>query len=535
MTGELAVVYSRISSTTQESWGGLNSQAVACRQYCDHHKYEVIKEFKDVISGGEENRPGLNELLNFIDEYNRSHSKKITIFVTHSVNRIARSFEVHLSLTTKLRVKGIRIETVEMKFEETPIWKLIEWIMALQSEYFRNENTERVISRQEARLLDGYRSFDYPIGYVTTNAPAGGKLLIPDEPNASIIKEALEGYAFGRFNSISEVTEFLTKRNLDLSRTSKKRKKDSNIIHNSLTARILKQILYTGYIQYHKTTYNKKGLIKKQWNIPLRKGKHEWIIDLSTYYTIQEKLIGKRPYEKDIKKQNNDFPLRWYLVCDCCNLKFSSGLSRSGSKKQIPYYQYNKICQNKGKSINANHLHHEFEHLIKSLKPDNNFLDFMKIIIQSEYEKRNKDKTISKQQLQRKLRELDKEIDNLIKTLATTNLPLTKQRISHKIEEAEMKKLQMEDEINWTSGDTLPKQVIDIACSVLEDPYYIREGGYIEQKQALINILFSKKIPINKSTGTFWTLPLNSFYLYSFNNSKSKLQTSGGDESRTRV
>lgn len=520
-----AVVYTRISSTTQESWGWLGSQETSCRQYCERKGYEVIEVFQDVFSWGELNRPWIKAMFNFIDDYNRKNTEKISVFVTHSINRIARDYKVHLELTTELLMRKVNYETVDMTFERTPMGKYMEWMMALNAEFFRTENKERVISRQEARLLDGYRPFDHPTGYRTTYALGGWKLLIADEPNASIIKEALEGYANDIFNSIDEVAKFLQQKGLNLYRIrNKKREWKYNYVHKSLAWRMLKQILYTGYIAYNKVTFDKNWLIKKEWNIPLRKGRHEWIIDLSTYYKIQEKLNGKRPYEKETKAINENFPLRWYIECDCCNLKFSSGLSRSKNRKQVPYYQYNKGCIHKGKSINANKLHTDFDNLIQDSQINDEFLNFMKLVIASEYEQRKIDKKQNKQSFEKEVKSIDNQVNNLVNSLASSSSNLARTRIEQKIDELEMRKVNINEQMSEDNSEELSSKVIEIACSIIEDPYYIWKDGNISQKQSLLNILFRKKIPVNKMTGTFWTLPFSSFYLFSSNISKDKFQ-----------
>lgn len=88
----------------------------------------------------------------------------------------------------------------------------MEGTMALQAQFFRHQNKERVLSRQEARLLDGYRPRAYPVGYKTKSAPAGGRMLIKDEPRATYVAEALELYANDSLNSIREVRIYLKDR-----------------------------------------------------------------------------------------------------------------------------------------------------------------------------------------------------------------------------------------------------------------------------------------------------------------------------------
>ena len=89
-------------------------------------------------------------------------------------------------------------------------------------------------------------------------------------------------------------------------------------------------------------------MIKKSWHIPLRKAKHEGLISLDTYYKIQEKMRKKKPYKVQIKKVSEDFPLRGFLFCDCCELPLSSGIRRKKGSKDIPYYAKIADSQSKG-------------------------------------------------------------------------------------------------------------------------------------------------------------------------------------------
>lgn len=52
----------------------------------------------------------------------------------------------------------------------------------------------------KARVENGFWVFRAPVGYRYVNAPSGGgKVLVPDEVLAPIVREALEGYATGHF------------------------------------------------------------------------------------------------------------------------------------------------------------------------------------------------------------------------------------------------------------------------------------------------------------------------------------------------
>jgi len=63
----------------------------------------------------------------------------------------------------------------------------------------RQKNSEQTKNRMRARLQNGYWVFQAPVGYRYERTSGHGKMLVRDEPLASIIQEALEGYASGRF------------------------------------------------------------------------------------------------------------------------------------------------------------------------------------------------------------------------------------------------------------------------------------------------------------------------------------------------
>lgn len=60
-----------------------------------------------------------------------------------------------------------------------------------------------------ARIQNGNWVFRPPLGYRYDKDKFHGKILVRNEPLASIVQEALEGYASGRFDTQMEVVRFL--------------------------------------------------------------------------------------------------------------------------------------------------------------------------------------------------------------------------------------------------------------------------------------------------------------------------------------
>jgi len=45
---------------------------------------------------------------------------------------------------------------------------------------------------------------------------------------------------------------------------------------------------------------------------------------METFEKIKRKLQGKKTYKHEIKLVNEEYPLRGYIVCTCCNLQLTS-------------------------------------------------------------------------------------------------------------------------------------------------------------------------------------------------------------------
>jgi DNA invertase Pin-like site-specific DNA recombinase len=203
-----AVIYCRISSKTQEIEGhGLESQESRCREYADSKGYSVVGMFPDTITGGGDfmNRPGMVALLSFLDA--QPDQRYVVIF--DDLKRFARDTRFHLDLRDAFCRRGALIECLNFKFEDTPEGEFIETIMAAQGALEREQNKRQVVQKMQARMKNGYWVFRPPVGYHYAKEARHGKILVRNEPLASIVQEALEGYASGRFETQMEVVRFL--------------------------------------------------------------------------------------------------------------------------------------------------------------------------------------------------------------------------------------------------------------------------------------------------------------------------------------
>ena len=204
-----ALICCRISDKSQEKGSGLDSQEHRCRQHAEKHGYPVEEVFLETMSGGQDllQRPAIKRLLAHIDASKKTGKHYVVIFDDHK--RFARETENHLQLKRLLKVRGARVEFLNFKPEETPEGKFIETMFAAQAQLEREQNARQTRQKSIARIEKGYWVFRAPKGYHYVQGKSGGKELVIDEVLGPIVKEALEGYASGRFASQTEIRRFL--------------------------------------------------------------------------------------------------------------------------------------------------------------------------------------------------------------------------------------------------------------------------------------------------------------------------------------
>ncbi|WP_246018401.1 recombinase family protein [Pelagibacterium montanilacus] len=347
--GTKAIIYCRVSDTKQTTRGdGLNSQETRCREFAKYKGYEVAAVFKDDMSGRFHARPGMKEALSFL----RRHRKSPHVLIIDDITRLARGLDAHIKLRADINGAGGILESPSIEFGEDSDSILGENLLASVSQHQRQKNGEQTKNRMRARIQNGYWPFLAPIGYRHARSNGGhGRVLVRDEPYASILQEALEGYALGRFQTQVEVKRFLE------SQPAFPKDLNGVEVRNQRVFELLTRTLYAGYVEH------------ADWGVSLRKGHHEALIDYTTFQRIQERLTStaKAPARKDISA---DFPLREFIQCSDCGTMLTACWSASSTGEKYPYY----LCKTKGcesycKSIKRDQLEEDFLRLLQSLEP----------------------------------------------------------------------------------------------------------------------------------------------------------------------
>ena len=450
---------------------GLDSQETRSREYSKHLGIPVARVFADeAISGKLKDRPGMLAMLKFLK---RAPVGTRYVVVIDDISRLARDVRVFFELRDAIHATGALLESPTMKFKNSrdADGNFYEGIQALGAQHYREKVAETTRNRSWARLMKGYWVFHAPIGYKYIRSKTEGGLLVRDEPVASIVKEALEGYASGRFAIQAEVQRFLE------SQPEFTRRKPNGNIRAQVISDLLDQPLYAGHLE------------SKIWNVPFRKARHEALISLETFEKIQARRSSTAlaPARKDI---HLDFPLR-------------SCWSKSSTGKRHPYYLcHTKGCDSYGKSIRRDQLEGDFIKLLKSMRPHAALARLVTEMVKHAFDQRIGQLATLRQALKRQITSTEKQIDDLMDRLVDASSELTAKAYERKIEKLEKERLLAQDKLANGLAPTVPQgQMIELALKFLSNPCKLWESGNLTLQKMVLRLAFAEHLAYSRNEG----------------------------------
>ena len=474
-----AVIYCRVSNKTQTTRGdGLGSQETRCREYAKYKGYEVEKVFTDDVSGGLIKRPGMQAMLKHMSKYR----KNPRVAIIDDISRLARGLDAHLQLRGAIAKAGATLESPSIEFGDDSDSVLVENLLASVSQHQRQKNSEQTLNRMKSRMKNGYWVFQAPVGYRYQKTSGQGKILVRDEPVASIIQEALEGYACGRFQLQVEVKRFLE--------SFPHYPKDSKgEVRNQRVTDLLTRVLYAGYIE------------SNDWEVSLRPGRHEGLITLETYKKIQDRLSGTAyaPARKDI---NMDFPLRGFVSCGECGHNLTACWSK-GKTAHHPYYMcFKKGCDSYRKSIRRDVIEGEFEQFLLSLKPTRELFNLALAMFRELWEYRLEYQKTHRKSLELEMAKTEKKIGQLLDRIVDAESTSVISAYEKRIGELQLEKQIMQEKV---ANCGRPLRDFDesfrTSMDFLGNPHQLWATGRMEDRHAVMKLTFADKLAYIRGKG----------------------------------
>ena len=185
-----AVGYVRVSTDMQAADGlSLDAQVAAIEQYCAAHGYSLVRVCKDVISGGKDQRPGLQEALATL---NRGADMLIVL----KFDRLSRSIKHFCELYERYFKSGEK-ELVAIRESirlDSSLGRALVGILLVFAQMEREATGER--TREAIRHIRrlGYHFGRVPYGYKTIPAPDNPRFrVLSEEPEQQAVLLRIKG------------------------------------------------------------------------------------------------------------------------------------------------------------------------------------------------------------------------------------------------------------------------------------------------------------------------------------------------------
>jgi len=306
-----AIAYIRVSTDRQATDGtSLGTQERKVDEYVERKEYELDRLFaEEGESAKTDGRPILQEMLAYCRK-NRGH---IQVLVFPKIDRFARYTEDYHFLKRDLRNLGIRVESTDERFDDSPSGRFMENVLAAQAQYDNDVRSERAKGAMKEGVTEGrWINGHAPKGF--RNTMVGNKPTIePDPSTAPIIAEAFERMAWKGFRP-QDVRRWLASKGI--------------VYSTSGFDGMLKNKIYIGIIEAFGLVVQAKPPL-----IP--------IVSEATFYKARGAVrahVGPKTHQRD----SEDFPLRGTLRCGCGSF-LTASWSR-GRRKKYAYYRC-KACR----------------------------------------------------------------------------------------------------------------------------------------------------------------------------------------------
>ena len=474
------IIYCRVSSKKQVNDGnGLDSQEQVCRVWARQRGYPVERVFKEEgISGSKEDRPAFKEMLAFLLDTDDKY-----IVLALDINRFARDIVVYGALRTKIRALGHVMQTVNMTLEETEESELLENVSASLGQYERKKNAKRTKMNMMEHAKQGYWVLQPPTGYIRKRIEKRVHL-VRNEPTASYLQTALEGFANGWFLTQKDIFGFLQNK-IIMGFNNKPIKVTLNFVKNLLTNE-----KYTSFFAY------------PHWDIPYQQWHVEPIITQECFKAIQDRLQGRKAQTKARKynKTDEDFPLRRWVKCAVCGHLMTADKPRSKSGKHHLYYHcYNKECPMCNKNIPQKVMHEDFENILTGITPAQDILSLVMLATEKAYKNNNADINRQNKKIQNDIKEKQNLVDVVEENLAFAKDETTKNACIKQINKLEQEIQSLKDQQTEQKKETMPLDfAIEYVKGFVSNPLQIWLAGDYSQKQGVLNLCFSDKISYDK-------------------------------------
>ena len=331
-----AYLYVRVSTDEQKRKGySLPEQEDRLLKYCEYNNIEVKAVYREDFSAKNFNRPEWKKLLTTIKKKTSTENNILFIKWDRFSRNIEYAYEM-IGVLRKCNATAMAIDQpIDFSIPESTVM-LAVYLSVPEAENIRRAlNTANGIRR--AKQMGRYPS-KAPMGYINLTEMDGKKLIVPKQPEATIIRWIFQQLA-KNIHKIEDVRKMAYGKGLRCSR--------------SYFIKLIRNSAYCGLIPVTLNSLEQQMI----------KGIHEPLISEALFYEVQEIVNTKRKISSGTDELKSMFFLTGHLVCPLCDRKLCGNFSR-GSTKKHPYYHCRGRCKTR---INASKLNVSYQSNLQQL------------------------------------------------------------------------------------------------------------------------------------------------------------------------
>ena len=406
-----AATYCRYSShgqTEQSIEGQLHDNY----EFARREGYTIVAEYIDrARTGRSDNRDEFQRMISDAAKH------QFSVVIVWKLDRFARNRYDSAIYKAKLRKYGVRVVSAKETLTDTPEGIILEGMLESMAEYYSANLSVNVKRGQRETIAKGkFCGGTIPYGYKSVD----GKR-VPDEKTAPIIKYVFEEYAKG--TPKKEIIETLSRRGV--------RSPMGKPLGISSFQRALRNTVYYGDFVF-------KGKVVDGCSTP--------IISKDLFDEVQAKL-NEVAHAPATSKAKVEYLLSGKAFCGHCGAPMVGECGRGRNGGKFYYYacatkKKHHTCKKKNERKDAVE-YWVVENTVKYILDPDNLADVCRAVV-DEYNREFSSSKIA--EMERELNRLERELDNLVDTLADAP-KVTHKRIHAKMEALENQRGDLEEDL----------------------------------------------------------------------------------------
>ncbi len=461
-----AVIYLRVS-TKEQAIGGfsLQNQERECKLWAERNGYNVLRIFRndEGESAKTTKRPALEDMLRFIAK----NKGLIDAVIVWKYDRFSRNIGDGGVLLNHLGLLGIDVKSATEPSDVSSSGRYIRNILLSTAQFENEQRAERTIGGMSQAVREGRWQWRAPIGYQYALDVDGRKKLVPDS-KAIFVKEAFELAATGNYSQV-EICRLL-------------RKKGAKISAQMLN-RMLRNPVYAGLI------------FKPEWHPEPVQGIHEPLVTLELFERVQRVLKGNKPGYRPRVKDDPEFPLRNFVICDWSDKRITGSRSTGRRKIRYPYYHC-RVGKCGFGSIKREDLHRQFLALLVSVQPTQGAVSLFREIVRDVWQRKMGNIAQTQRRIQTEINQHAEKADRVLELLIKGTIG--EQEYQRATVQAKERTEALRAELAGLRKDG-PSLLgyLDYSCGKLSRLAETWESGGIEVKQRFQSLIFPNGIRHN--------------------------------------